>query len=79
MKSICNFGYARTKKGGAYFPDVRGLLKYLQYRDDRDDQHDAVLVFSDEGEHGMAGWVESWCEIEVWARGRRRIPAFPGC
>ena len=37
MKSICNFGYARTKKGGAHFPDVRGLLKYLQYRDDRDD------------------------------------------
>ena len=37
MKSICNFGYARTKKGGAYFPDVRGLLKYIQYRDDHDD------------------------------------------
>ncbi len=37
MKSICNFGYARTKKGGAHFPDVRGLLKYVQYRDDRDD------------------------------------------
>jgi hypothetical protein len=31
MKSICNFGYARTKKGGAHFPDVRGLLKYVQY------------------------------------------------
>jgi hypothetical protein len=37
MKSICNFGYARTKKGGTHFPDVRGLLKYVQYRDDRDD------------------------------------------
>jgi len=37
MKSICNFGYAQTKKGGAHFPDVRGLLKYVQYRDDRDD------------------------------------------
>ena len=37
MKSICNFGYARTKKGGSHFPDVRGLLKYVQYRDDRDD------------------------------------------
>jgi hypothetical protein len=37
MKSICNFGYARTKKGGTHFPDVRGLLRYIQYRDDRDD------------------------------------------
>lgn len=37
MKSICNFGYARTRKGGAHFPDVRGLLKYVQYRDNRDD------------------------------------------
>jgi hypothetical protein len=37
MKSICNFGYARTKKGGTHFPDVRGLLKYVQYRDDRED------------------------------------------
>jgi hypothetical protein len=37
MKSICNFGYARTRKGGTHFPDVRGLLKYLQYRDNRDD------------------------------------------
>jgi hypothetical protein len=37
MKSICNFGYARTKKGGTHFSDVRGLLKYVQYRDDRDD------------------------------------------
>ena len=37
MKSICNFGYARSSKGGAHFPDVRGLLKYLSYRDDRDD------------------------------------------
>jgi hypothetical protein len=37
MKSICNFGYARTKKGGSRFPDVRGLAKYLQYRDNRND------------------------------------------
>jgi hypothetical protein len=37
MKSICNFGYARSRKGGAHFPDVRGLLKYITYRDDRDD------------------------------------------
>ena len=37
MRSICNFGYAQTKKGGSHFPDVRGLLKYVQYRDDRDD------------------------------------------
>jgi hypothetical protein len=37
MKSICNFGYARTKKGGSHFPNVRGLLKYITYRDDRDD------------------------------------------
>ena len=38
MKSICNFAYARTKRGSARFPDVRGLLRYLQYRDNRD-QH----------------------------------------
>jgi hypothetical protein len=37
MKSICNFGYARTKKGGVHFPDVKGLLRYIQYRDDRND------------------------------------------
>lgn len=37
MKSICNFGYARSKRGGGSFPNVRGLLKYLQYRDTRDD------------------------------------------
>jgi hypothetical protein len=37
MKSICNFGYARSKKGGAHFPDVRNLLKYIQFRDNRDD------------------------------------------
>jgi hypothetical protein len=37
MKSICNFGYARSKRGGGSFPNVRGLLKYLQYRDNRDD------------------------------------------
>ena len=37
MKSICNFRYARHKRGGPHFPNVRGLLKYVQYRDDRDD------------------------------------------
>ncbi len=37
MKSICNFGYARHKRGGAHFPNVRNLLKYIQFRDDRDD------------------------------------------
>ena len=37
MKCICNFRYARARQGGARFPDVRGLLKYIQYRDDRDD------------------------------------------
>src|SRR4030066_138547 len=36
MKSICNFGYARSKRGSGSFSDMRGLLKYLQYRDDRD-------------------------------------------
>ncbi len=25
MKSICNFGYARSKRGSGSFPDVRGL------------------------------------------------------
>ena len=37
MKCICNFGYARAKRGGSHFPNVRNFLKYLQYRDDRDD------------------------------------------
>ena len=37
MKSICNFGYAQTRKGGSHFPDVKGLLRYVQYRDDRND------------------------------------------
>jgi hypothetical protein len=37
MKSICNFQYARSRRGGSHFPDVRGLLKYITYRDDRDD------------------------------------------
>ena len=37
MKSICNFGYARSRKGGTHFPDVKGLLRYIQYRDNRDD------------------------------------------
>lgn len=37
MKCICNFGYARGKRGNGAFPDVKGLLKYLQYRNSRDD------------------------------------------
>jgi hypothetical protein len=37
VKSICNFAYAPTKQGGPHFPDVRGLLKYIQFRDNRDD------------------------------------------
>jgi hypothetical protein len=37
MKYICNFRYAQSRKGGAHFPDVRGLLRYVQFRDDRDD------------------------------------------
>jgi len=37
MKCICNFRYAQSRKGGAHFPDVRGLLRYVQFRDDRDD------------------------------------------
>jgi hypothetical protein len=37
VKSLCSFGYARNKRSGAYFPDVRGLAKYLQCRDNRDD------------------------------------------
>ena len=37
MKSICNFGYARSRKGGTHFPDVKGLLRYVQYRDNRSD------------------------------------------
>jgi hypothetical protein len=37
VKSICNFGYARAKRGSGPFPNVRGLAKYLQYRDNRND------------------------------------------
>jgi hypothetical protein len=36
VKSICNFAYARTRQGSSRFPDVKGLLRYLQYRDNRD-------------------------------------------
>jgi len=36
VDSICNFRYAKTRSGGSAFPDVRGLLRYLQYRNDRD-------------------------------------------
>jgi hypothetical protein len=35
VKSICNFAYARTRQGSARFPDVKGLVRYLQYRDTR--------------------------------------------
>jgi hypothetical protein len=38
MKSICNFAYARSRQGSSHFPDVKGLLRYLQFRDNRD-QH----------------------------------------
>jgi hypothetical protein len=37
VKSICNFRYARSKRGGSRFPNVRNFLKYAQYRDNRDD------------------------------------------
>ena len=37
MKCICNFGYARTRRGSSHFPNVRNLLKYVQFRDDRND------------------------------------------
>jgi hypothetical protein len=37
MRCFCNFRYARSKRGGRGFSDVRGLLKYLQFRDDRQD------------------------------------------
>jgi len=50
MRSICNFGYARTRKGGPHFPDVRGLLRYLQYRDDR------------EGHIPSAGGLDRWVD-----------------
>ncbi|MDX9832641.1 MAG: hypothetical protein RBU35_20405 [Anaerolineae bacterium] len=50
MKSICNFGYARGKRGGGSFPNVRGLLKYLQYRDNRNDHIP------------MAGGPERWVD-----------------
>jgi hypothetical protein len=36
MRCICNFRYARSRRGGRGVPDVRGLLKYVQYRDGRD-------------------------------------------
>ena len=31
MKCICNFGHARTRRGSSHFPNVRNLLKYLQF------------------------------------------------
>jgi hypothetical protein len=37
MNAICNFRYARSRRGGGSFPDVKGLLKYIQFRDDRVD------------------------------------------
>lgn len=54
MKSICNFRYARHKRGGPHFPNVRGLLKYVQYRDDRDD-HIPGGGGSDRWVHGGLG------------------------
>jgi hypothetical protein len=36
MRTVCRFGFARSRRGGSHFADVKGLLKYLQYRDDRD-------------------------------------------
>ena len=65
MKSICNFGYAQTKSGGAHFPDVKGLLRYIQYRDDRDDHIP--------GGGGPDRWVDNglggnWQEILRTAR-----------
>lgn len=38
MKCICNFKYARYKRGGPVIRDVRGWLKYVQFRDDRNDR-----------------------------------------
>jgi hypothetical protein len=37
MRTVCRFGFARSRQGGAHFPNVRGLLKYIQYRDNRTD------------------------------------------
>jgi len=54
MKSICNFGYARSRRGSGHFPDVRGLLKYIQYRDTRDD-HIAVAGGPDRWVDGGLG------------------------
>lgn len=72
MKSICNFGYARTKKGGAHFPDVKGLLRYVQFRDDRDDYI-----------HGAGGpdrWVDGGLGVyyqQILARLDALSPANP--
>jgi hypothetical protein len=38
VKCICNFKYARYKRGGPVIGDVRGWLKYVQFRDDRNDR-----------------------------------------
>ena len=54
MKSICNYGYARSRRGSGHFPDVRGLLKYIQYRDTRDD-HIAVAGGPDRWVDGGLG------------------------
>ena len=37
VKCICNFKYARYKRGGPVIRDVRGWLQYVQFRDDRND------------------------------------------
>ena len=38
VKCICNFKYARYKRGGPVIGDVRSWLKYVQFRDDRNDR-----------------------------------------
>ena len=38
VKCICKFKYARYKRGGPVMGDVRGWLKYVQFRDDRNDR-----------------------------------------
>jgi len=53
MRSICNFGYARSRKGGTHFPDVKGLLRYIQYRDNRDDHIPTAAA-------PTAGWTAGW-------------------
>jgi len=72
MKSICNFGYARSKRGSGSFSDMRGLLKYLQYRDD----HDGHIP----GAGGPDRWVDGGLGTNyqaILARLDRLSPANP--